>query len=62
MIKNPILESAPEGFVQFGNKCLLEAPEWMKKITKDREARYNWLKELAEKKKNRDFRGTNNKI
>ena len=51
MIKNPILESAPEGFIQFGKKCLLETPEWIKKITKDREARYKWLMEINKDRK-----------
>jgi hypothetical protein len=49
-MKNPILENVPEGFVQFGNKCLWEVPEWIKKITKDREARYKWLMEINYKK------------
>ena len=51
MIKNPILEKVPKGFVQFGNKCLWEVPEWIKKITKDREARYRWLKEINKDRK-----------
>lgn len=49
-VKNPILKDVPEGFVQFGNKCLFEAPEWMKKIAKDREERYKWLKEVNEER------------
>ena len=51
MIKNPILENVPEGFVQFGNKCLLEAPKWIKKITTDRKARYKWLMEINKDRK-----------